>query len=81
MYSIQSVLFLSRRYAGARNIEMSTLGRHAAGNSKLFERLTHGRVTIRTVDRVVQYLSDHWPEGLEWPADIPRPAPQGIEAL
>ncbi|WP_425152873.1 hypothetical protein [Candidatus Palauibacter sp.] len=34
-----------------------------------------GRVTVRTVHRVVQWLSDNWPEGLEWPADIPRPEP------
>lgn len=31
--------------------------------------------TVRTRDRGVRWFTDHWPEGVEWPGDIPRPAP------
>ncbi|WP_425154721.1 hypothetical protein [Candidatus Palauibacter sp.] len=30
---------------------------------------------MRTLRRLHEYLSDNWPEGLEWPPDIPRPEP------
>ncbi len=55
---------------------MSTLGRLTVGNSNIFDRLARGRVTIRTFQRLVQWLSNHWPADLEWPADIERPEPK-----
>ena len=67
---------LCKLYMGARNIAGSTLCHEATGNGTVWQRLPIGRVTIRTLDRLVQYLSDHWPEGLIWPDDIPRPEPR-----
>ena len=60
---------------GARNIAGSTLCRLATGNSTVWDRLPTGHVTVRTVARLMQHLSDHWPEHLEWPPDVPRPEP------
>lgn len=73
MYAIQDILRLANRYAAARNIATSTLARIATGSSTWFDRCVTGRVTIRSAMAVVQWLSDHWPMGLEWPADIERP--------
>ncbi|WP_425155527.1 hypothetical protein [Candidatus Palauibacter sp.] len=70
-----NILILSERFAGARGIQLTTLGQKAVGSGDLFNRLNEGRVTFRTVDRLVQWLSDNWPEGLEWPPHIPRPEP------
>ena len=54
----------------------STVGRWAAGDGRTYDRLRRGRdITTRRASRVVQWLSDHWPAGAEWPPDIPRPAP------
>ncbi len=75
MYSTSQVVRVAQRFAGARGIELSTLAHKAVRNGEFFKRLKTGRVTVRTVHRVVQWLSDNWPEGLEWPADIPRPEP------
>ena len=89
MHPTTQILQLVYRYMGARNIAASTLSRLACGCSTVIDRLPTGRVTIRTVDRLVQYCSDNWPEGLEWFAAIPRPpvtplepeeAPAGDEA-
>ena len=55
-------------------IALSTLGRRAITNPTFFERMTEGHVTVRSLWRVIQYLSDNWPEGLEWPKDVDRPA-------
>ena len=74
MYAIQDILRLANRYAEARHIATSTLAREATGSSTWFDRCVTGRVTIRSALAVVQWFSDHWPKGLEWPADIARPA-------
>ena len=73
MYAIQDILRLANRYAAARRIATSTLARVATGSSTWFDRCETGRVTIRSAIAVVRWLSDHWPRGLEWPADIVRP--------
>ena len=49
----------------------------ATGNAYFFKRLSSGKsCTVRTYCRVMRWFSCHWPEGLTWPTDIPRPAPQ-----
>ena len=75
MDATTGVIQASERYMGARNIAGSTLCRLATGNSTVWTRLPAGNVTIRTVARLMQYLSDNWPAHLEWPPDVPRPAP------
>lgn len=31
-------------------------------------------ITTGTFERAMQWFSDHWPEGMEWPDGIARPA-------
>ena len=63
------------RYMDARRIAPSTLGRKAVGSSTALERVKSGSISIRTLNRLLCWLSDDWPEHLEWPDDIPRPEP------
>ena len=74
-----STIVLMQRYADKRGIALSTLGRLTVGSSTVADRMRAGRVTIGTVVRIEQWLSDHWPDDLAWPADIPRPPPSGRE--
>ena len=70
------ILCLGRIYATATGRRLTTVGRHIAGHGAFFTRLDAGcGITLARAARVVQRLSDHWPEGAEWPSDIPRPAP------
>ena len=69
------ILSLASCYAEAKRITDSTLAREATGSSTWLKRCASGRVTIRSAIAVVQWLSDHWPENLDWPSDIPRPSP------
>ena len=62
-------------YARRKSIKVSSLGVYAAGDSRFFECLAQGRVTIRRVEKVLQWVSDRWPEDVEWPPDVPRPMP------
>ena len=73
MYAMEDILRLADRYAAARRIATSTLARIATGSSTWLDRCATGRVTVRSANAVVQWLSDHWPNELEWPTDIARP--------
>ncbi len=67
---------LGRVYARRRGLALSTVGRLAGGQGTFFDRVAAGRVTIRRVDRAIQWFSDHWPAELAWPEDLPRPEPR-----
>ena len=67
---------LAERYGAHEGITHWAVSYRVARKGDLFARLRDGHsCTIRTYTRVVQWLSDHWPADLEWPADILRPAP------
>ena len=58
-----------------------SIGRWASGSGDFTPRLRRGHdITSRRAERIVQWLSDHWPDGAEWPSDIPRPPPSDQKA-
>ena len=63
-------------YAAARGLGLTTLGRLAAGDWRFFDRVENGATTFtaRKYDEVMSWFSDRWPEGVDWPSDVPRPA-------
>ena len=63
-------------YAEREGVAPSTVCRLAAGSGNLHDRLRRGRgITVTRADRVVCWLSDHWPPDLPWPMGVSRPAP------
>lgn len=67
---------LFHSYAEAKRLSTSTVSRYASGSGAFLHRLDNGAtVTMARLQRIVQWFSDHWPEDLDWPADVPRPAP------
>ena len=73
---ITEILNLAHRYARARRIAPSTLSRRANRSSTWLDRCATGNVTIRSAIAFVQWLSNNWPLGLEWPSGIDRPEPE-----
>lgn len=72
--SHRQVIALIEAAAGASGRSPHTVGRLASGSGDFYARLTRGHdLTTRRADRVIRYLSEQWPSGAEWPADIPRP--------
>lgn len=63
-------------YAGARSLSLTTLGRLAAGDWRFFDRVVEGSTTFtaRKYDDVMLWFSERWPEGCDWPAEVPRPS-------
>lgn len=74
--SADALIRLGRAYARRRGLALSTVGRLAGGQGAFFDRVAAGRVTIRRVDRAIQWFSDHWPAELAWPRDLLRPEPR-----
>ena len=71
-----TLIELAHKFAGSRQISLSRVGFLTANDGKFFDRIrAGGTCTLRTAARVAQYFSDHWPEDLDWPPDIPRPEP------
>ena len=79
MYA-QNLMRLGGIFAEARGIALASLGTYMVRDACFFDRVRNGRVTVRRVERALQWLSDNWPDGCEWPADIPRPEPSGERA-
>lgn len=43
-------------------------------HARLFSRLRAGHgCSVPTFNKSIQWFSDHWPDDLAWPSDIPRP--------
>lgn len=72
----QNLLRLAGAYAAKRGIGVPTLARTAAGDWRFFDRLRDDEKTFtaRKYDEVISWFSANWPEGLEWPNGIVRPA-------
>jgi len=58
----------------ATGVTPATVGKRALNDNTYFARIATGQgFTIRTYDKVMEWLSDNWPEKVVWPADVPRP--------
>lgn len=70
-----SLVTLAESFAAHRALSLSTVSTYARNDGKFFIRLKGGAgCTVRTAATVAQWFSDNWPDDLEWPRDIARPA-------
>ena len=78
--SIRHMLTLSALFAAHKGLSQTTVSRFSTGSGATLDRLRDGRgITTRRAAAAIQWLSDHWPADLAWPADVPRPAPRATE--
>ena len=77
-----NLITLTNGFAEANGLMVSTVLARASGDARFLERTgSAGKsFTVRVYDNLVQWFSDRWPEGIEWPADIPRPDRTGFAA-
>ncbi|RDD65020.1 hypothetical protein DU478_17620 [Thalassococcus profundi] len=74
--STDQLLQLAREFGRHKGLKLSTVGAYTANDGKFFLRIAGGAgCTLNTAMRICQWFSDNWPPDLEWPSDIPRPAP------
>lgn len=76
---VAHLLALSMRYAEARRLEESTIGRLSASDGRFFSRIREGKTfTAKKYDEVVGWFSENWPADAEWPSNITRPAVERV---
>ena len=71
----KNIYRLASRYAMLRGMSLASLGTYAVRDGTFLKRLPVGRVTLRRAELLLQYISDNWPEGIDWPSYIDRPKP------
>lgn len=73
---IATLIELIDSYAEATNVAPATVSLRSAASGGLYRRLRDGHsITVRRAERIIQWLSDHWPADLPWPDGIDRPSP------
>ena len=58
---------------------VATASRLVAKDPKFFGALDGAGIRARTADQVAARFSALWPEGVAWPADVPRPDPADVD--
>lgn len=71
----QHILLLARLYGEATNTPQVTVSSRVFGDSKKLAAMENHNadLTLRRAAHALQWFSDNWPEGVEWPDDIARP--------
>jgi hypothetical protein len=68
------LLRVARVYARAKNVSLATIGTYAVNHGHALHRLEEGKgITVGRLNRMMQWLSDHWPEQEPWPSGVNRP--------
>jgi hypothetical protein len=71
-----TLLTVATGYCSATGMSKARLATLIANDGKFFARIEGGGgFTIQTFERAMQWISDHWPEGAEWPPNFIRPRP------
>lgn len=66
---------VAEAYGKARNFEPSTVSRVALGDGMRLPAILRGKadMTTRRFEKTLIWFSENWPEGADWPTDVPRP--------
>ena len=74
MNAIHHLLQLVDAYRAARQLSDARVSTLVFNDGSKVKTLREGRdIGVRTAMRAVQWFSDNWPEGAEWPEDVERP--------
>jgi len=75
MLTPPDALTLARIFAAAEGIAVSTVGKRAIGNHKIFKRINEGAsANARTLQQLEAWFRANWPTHALWPPDI-QPGP------
>lgn len=75
MKLVDHIIRLGGSYCDATELSLSRVSTLVFNDGKILARLAAGSdITTGRYQRALQWFSDHWPEGLDWPSDVPRPS-------
>ncbi len=75
MPSIASLLTVAEAYAQAYGLSETTVSKRALQDSSRLAELRSGScdIGVKRLERTLQWFSDNWPRGAEWPVSVSRP--------
>ncbi|WP_157014873.1 hypothetical protein [Mesorhizobium xinjiangense] len=80
MIGIPDLLAVTGEYIRVTQIKEVTLSFRVFGDSKKLKMLREGAdITLGKFNAALLWLSTNWPEGAEWPRDVPRPIAEAAE--
>jgi hypothetical protein len=72
----EQLIRLVEAYAAAKNRKEATIANLAGRDGRFFQRLREGRgCSVDTLNHLLQWFSDRWPDELPWPEEVHRPSP------
>lgn len=78
MSTIHHILTCASAFAEARGVSEARVSTLVFNHGARIKLLREGAdLRMRSADAAMQWFSDHWPEGVDWPAGVPRPDPSG----
>ena len=72
----EQLISVSDAYGAARGVGRQRVSTLVLNRGSTLDLLVDGRadVTTTTFERAMQWFSDNWPEGADWPEGVRRPA-------
>lgn len=68
-------------YSAATGVPDKTVSKRVFGDSGKIPAMRAGAgITLERHANALRWLSDHWPDGAEWPPSLSRPAPTPSDA-
>ena len=77
MSGIKNLLSVIDAHQAVSGLSDKRLSDRAFKDSKRIGEIRHkgAGITLFRYERILQWFSDHWPEGAVWPSQIERPEP------
>ena len=74
---LRDLITLAETYTAFVNRSEATVSNQITTHARFFERIRAGKgCNFITFKKALAWFHENWPADLEWPSDIPRPAPQ-----
>jgi hypothetical protein len=75
MLNIDHLITVADEYGRAAQVEEKTVSSRVFQDSKKLAAIRGGSdITVGRYNAALSWFSANWPEGADWPHDVPRPA-------
>lgn len=82
MSLISHLLIVAEAFASHRGLSRARVSTLVFNSGTKLDRIAGGTdVHTATYEAAMKWFAANWPEGAEWPADVPRPAPAEPETV
>ncbi len=80
MLTIAAFFSVADKYSEASRLAEATLSSKIFNDGKRLAAIRNGSdVGVRRLEAATLWLSNHWPENLDWPDNVPRPPRRSAE--